>query len=107
MSDIDKLAIARDEVVQARSDFQATWDELKQKLRPAAMAEDARDRMKASGAEILEKSQDFMRNRPASSLGILALILLFFARKPVYRLFRTRVVPKIRKWRRAYARKAH
>lgn len=88
MSDTARITRAREEVASARVKLLRSSAELKGRVEPAHLADDAVRRVRERGRSVMAKAQDVAREHPysAAGLGVAAALLIFGG--PVARLVR-------------------
>lgn len=89
MSLIDtELAKAETNSVDARRQLAKTVVALQSRLKPSALARDAVEELKEVGGEMARSGIESVKRNPLPTVGIVALLTAFFARKPLARLLR-------------------
>lgn len=79
-----RVAAAQVAATAARAQLGATVDELKYRVSPQTLAQDAADTMKDKGLALVEVA----RRKPATTAAVVTGIVLFFARNRIARLLR-------------------
>lgn len=89
MSLIDtELAKAENNSVDARRQLAKTVVALQSRLKPSALARDAVEELKEVGGEMARSGIESVKRNPLPTVGIVALLTAFIARKPLARLLR-------------------
>lgn len=84
----DELAKAETNSVDARRQLAKTVVALQSRLKPSALARDAVEELKEVGGEMARSGIESVKRNPLPTVGIVALLTAFFARKPLARLLR-------------------
>lgn len=84
----DELAKAEDGSVEARKALAGTVVALQSRLKPSALARDAINEVKELSSEFAHAGAETIKRHPLKTVGIVAAITAFVARKPLSRLFR-------------------
>jgi hypothetical protein len=82
----DSLKDAQDAARDARTRLADTVGEIKARLSPSVLVEQARDKVKEEAAELGERAMNAARERPATAGLALGAIFLLLFRKPIGRL---------------------
>lgn len=75
MSDHDEVIFAKAEAEQARARFRATAEQLRARLTPKALAEDAADSARQGALKLGMTSLEAARQRPGVAGGVAGLLL--------------------------------
>lgn len=78
-----RIAAARDAAEARRHELVATLDEIKLRLAPRTIAQDAWQGAKDKGSDVADSAIGAVRQRPGIAAGVVAGAALFFARKPL------------------------
>ena len=81
-----RIADKRDQAEAARDRLLATVDEIKLRLAPKTLAQEAWDGAKHKGVAVADTAVTSARERPALAAGIAAGAAVFLARKPIFSL---------------------
>lgn len=84
----DELAKAETNSVDARRQLAKTVVALQSRLKPSALARDAVEELKEIGGEMARSGIESVKRNPLPTVGIVALLTAFIARKPLARLLR-------------------
>jgi hypothetical protein len=84
----DELVKAETNSVEARRQLAQTVVALQSRLKPSALARDAVEELKDVGSEMARSGIDAVKRNPLPTVGVVALLTAFVARKPLARLFR-------------------
>ena len=84
----DELVRAEANSVEARQQLARTVVALQSRLKPSALARDAVEELQAVGGEMARSGIDAVKRNPLPTVGVVALLTAFVARKPLARLFR-------------------
>jgi hypothetical protein len=84
----DELVKAETNSVDARRQLAKTVVALQSRLKPSALARDAVEELKEVGGEMARSGIDAVKRNPLPTVGVVALLTAFVARKPLARLFR-------------------
>ena len=84
----DELAKAETNSVDARRQLAKTVVALQSRLKPSALARDAVEELKEVGGEMARSGIESVKRNPLPTVGIVALLTAFIARKPLARLLR-------------------
>lgn len=84
----DELAKAENNSVDARRQLAKTVVALQSRLKPSALARDAVEELKEVGGEMARSGIESVKRNPLPTVGIVALLTAFIARKPLARLLR-------------------
>lgn len=82
----DELVKAETNSVDARRQLARTVVALQSRLKPSALARDAVEELKEVGGEMARSGIDAVKRNPLPTLGIVAALTAFVARKPLARL---------------------
>ena len=77
---------AKREVERARRQFASTAGALQYRLKPANLMSSAWDGVREKSGEMADDAIETVKERPVAASGILAGIVLFLAREPLWRL---------------------
>jgi hypothetical protein len=88
VSDSIELEAAAAEALAARARLTATTEELRKRLDPETLLDEARSGMAHGARELAETAQEAARRRPGAVAGGAAVVLLFLLNRPIRRLFR-------------------
>lgn len=83
----DELARAEASSAESRRQLAQTVVALQSRLKPSALARDAVDEIKEIGGDIAQAGVDTIKRHPVPTMGAIAIMTAFFARKPLLRLF--------------------
>jgi hypothetical protein len=83
----DEVAKAEANSAESRQQLADTVVALQSRLKPSALARAAVAELKEIGSDLAESGADTIRRHPAKTMGVVAAITAFFARKPLGRLF--------------------
>jgi len=83
--DVARLERAQREVVQARQRVQSTLGALQYRLKPATLAHNAWDGVREKSGAIADDAMTAVKERPGAVSGVVAGIVLFLAREPLWR----------------------
>jgi hypothetical protein len=86
----DELAKAESNSVEARRHLAGTVAALQSRLRPRALVRHAVNGLKEAGAELADTGIETVKRNPVPTIGVIAALTAFFARKPLNRLFNRR-----------------
>lgn len=81
-----RIAAARGEAEAARDRLAATIEEIKHRLAPRTLAQDAWAGAKEKGTEVADQTLAAAKERPALVAGVATGAALLIARKPLWRL---------------------
>jgi len=84
----DELARAEANSAEARQQLARTVVALQSRLKPSALAREAMEDLKEAGGEIARSGVEAVKRNPLPTLGVVAALTAFVARKPLARLFR-------------------
>lgn len=84
----DELVKAETNSVDARRQLAQTVVALQSRLKPSALARDAVEELKEVGSEMARSGIEAVKRNPLPTVGVVALLTAFVARKPLARLFR-------------------
>lgn len=84
----DELVKAETNSVNARRQLAQTVVALQSRLKPSALARDAVEELKEVGGEMARSGIAAVKRNPLPTVGVVALLTAFVARKPLARLFR-------------------
>jgi hypothetical protein len=84
----DELVRAEANSAEARQQLALTVVALQSRLKPSALARDAVEELKEVGGEMARSGIDAVKRNPLPTVGVVALLTAFVARKPLARLFR-------------------
>jgi len=84
----DELARAQDSADAARRHLAQTMVALQSRLKPSALARDAVEELKEAAGDLTRVGLDTARRKPVATIGAVAAIGAFIARKPLLRLLR-------------------
>ncbi len=84
----DELVKAEANSVDARRQLAQTVVALQSRLKPSALARDAVEELKEAGGEMARSGIDAVKRNPLPTVGVVALLTAFVARKPLARLLR-------------------
>ncbi len=84
----DELSRAKENSDGARQRLTLTMVALQSRLKPSALARDALEELKEVAGEMTQAGVDAARRNPLTTVGAVAALGAFFARKPLFRLFR-------------------
>jgi hypothetical protein len=84
----DELAKAESSSAEARNHLAGTVAALQSRLRPRALVRHAVNSLREAGAELAETGIEAVKRNPGPTVGVVAAVTAFFARKPLARLFR-------------------
>lgn len=82
----DELVKAETNSVDARRQLAQTVVALQSRLKPSALARDAVEELKEVGGEMARSGIEAVKRNPLPTLGIVAALTAFVARKPLARL---------------------
>ena len=68
---------------RARQQLANTVVALQSRLKPSALARDAIEELKEVGGEIAQAGVDTIKRHPVPTIGVIAALTAFFARKPL------------------------
>jgi len=83
-----ELAKAENNSVDARRQLARTVVALQSRLKPSALARDAIEELKDVSGEMARAGVESVKRNPLPTVGIVALLTAFIARKPLARLLR-------------------
>ena len=86
----DELAKAEANSVESRQQLASTVVALQSRLKPSALAREAIEELKEVSGEIAQAGVDTIKRHPVPTVGAIAALTAFFARKPLGRLFHRR-----------------
>ena len=78
-----RILIARVEADEARRRLAATLDVLQERLKPAALANQAWSGVREKGGEIADGAFQAVKDRPVAVSGLVAAFALYLAREPL------------------------
>lgn len=81
-----RIAAARGNAEAKRQKLMGTLDELKLRLAPKTIAQDAWEGAKDKGSEVADTTMSAVKQRPAVAAGVAAGAALLLARKPLFSL---------------------
>ena len=81
-----RLAEASMEVEQAKKRLASTMGALQYRLKPATLMNNAWEGVRDKSGEVADDAFQAVKRRPGTISGILAAIVLFIAREPLWRL---------------------
>lgn len=81
-----RIAAARGDANAKRQKLLGTLDELKVRLAPKTIAQDAWEGAKDKGSEVADTTITAVKQRPAIAAGVAAGAALLLARKPLFSL---------------------
>ena len=84
----DELAKAEAGSADARQQLAKTVVALQSRLKPSALAREAMEDLKEAADEVIRQGADTIRRNPVQTIGIVAALTAFIARKPLARLLR-------------------
>ena len=84
----DELVKAETNSVDARRQLAQTVVALQSRLKPSALARDAVEELKEVGGEMARSGIEAVKRNALPTVGVVALLTAFVARKPLARLFR-------------------
>lgn len=84
----DELVKAETNSIDARRQLARTVVALQSRLKPSALARDAVEELKEAGGEMARSGIEAVKRNPLPTVGVVALLTAFVARKPLARLFR-------------------
>ena len=84
----DELVKAEANSIDARRQLARTVVALQSRLKPSALARDAVEELKEVGGEMARSGIESVKRNPLPTVGVVALLTAFFARKPLARLLR-------------------
>ena len=87
------LARAQYEALQARKRLASTAGALQYRLKPATIANNAWEGVRDKSTGLADDALQAVKERPAAASGVLAAIVVFLARHPLWRVA-TRIVSK-------------
>lgn len=82
----DELAKAEAQSADSRQQLANTVVALQSRLKPSALARDAIEEFKEIGGEVARAGVDTIKRNPVPTMGVVAALTAFFARKPLARL---------------------
>ena len=82
----NRIEQAKREAEQARRQFASTAGAVQHRLKPANLMSSAWDGVREKGGEMADGAIETVKGRPIAASGILAGIVLFLAREPLWRL---------------------
>jgi len=82
----DELAKAEAQSPDRRQQLASTVVALQSRLKPSALARDAVEELKEVGNEMARAGIDTIKRNPVPTMGVVAALTAFFARKPLARL---------------------
>jgi hypothetical protein len=82
----DELARAEAESAESRQQLANTVVALQSRLKPSALARDAIEELKEVGGEIAQAGVETIKRHPVPTMGVVAAVTAFLARKPLNRL---------------------
>lgn len=80
------LEAAAAEVERSKRQLASTMGALQYRLRPATLMNNAWEGVRDKSGEVADNTLQAVKDRPATASGILAAIVLFLAREPLWRL---------------------
>ena len=83
--DVARLERAQREVAQARQRVQSTLGALQYRLKPGTIAHNAWDGVREKSGAIADDAMTAVKERPGAVSGVVAGIVLFLAREPLWR----------------------
>ena len=86
----DELAKAEANSAESRQQLASTVVALQSRLKPSALAREAIGELKEFGGEVAQAGVDTIKRHPVPTVGAIATLTAFFARKPLGRLFHRR-----------------
>jgi hypothetical protein len=84
----DELTRAKENSAGARQRLAQTMVALQLRLKPSALARDALEELKEVAGEMAQAGIDSAKRNPVTTASAVAALGAFFARKPLFRLFR-------------------
>ena len=87
------LARAQYEAIQARKRLASTAGALQYRLKPATIANNAWEGVRDKSTELADDALHAVKERPAAASGVVAAIVVFLARHPLWRVA-TRIVSR-------------
>ena len=81
----ERLEIAQMEAERAKKRFADTSGALQYRLKPQTLMNNAWEGVRDKGETIADEAMQAVKERPATVSGVIAGILLFLAREPLYR----------------------
>jgi hypothetical protein len=87
------LARAQYEAIQARKRLASTAGALQYRLKPGTIANNAWEGVRDKSSELADDALQAVKERPAAASGVLAAIVVFLARHPLWRAA-TRIVSR-------------
>ena len=82
----DEIEQAKREVERTRRQFASTAGALQYRLKPANLMSSAWDGVREKGGEMADGAIQTVKDRPVAASGILAVMVVFLARDPLWRL---------------------
>lgn len=79
-----ELARAREEATRARAQLTGLLVEIQQRLKPSALIEEVVEELREKADALAREGVEMVKARPAATLGVVAAVLAYFFRGPLW-----------------------